>query len=132
VRGTPFDFTKPAEIGARIDQDDQQLKFGSGYDHNFVLNKQGQRLTLAARVEESTSGRVLQVYTTEPGLQLYSGNFLDGSITGKEGKVYNRRYGFCLEAQHFPDSPNKPKFPSVLLIPGQRYTQTTVYKFSTK
>lgn len=132
VRGTPFDFTRPAEIGARIEQDDQQLKFGNGYDHNFVLNKQGKRLTLAARAYEPTTGRVMQVYTTEPGMQLYAGNFLDGSITGKDGKVYNRRYGFCLEAQHFPDSPNKPKFPSVVLAPDQRYTQTTIYKFSTK
>jgi aldose 1-epimerase len=132
VRGTPFDFTRTAEIGARIDQDDPQLKFGSGYDHNFVLNKAGKRLTLAARAYEPTSGRVLQVYTTEPGVQLYAGNFLDGSITGKDGKVYKRNYGFALEAQHFPDSPNQPKFPSVVLGPGQRYTQTTIYKFSTK
>jgi aldose 1-epimerase len=132
VRGTPFDFTKPAEIGARIDQDDPQLKFGNGYDHNFVLNKQGKRLTLAARAYEAASGRVMQVYTTEPGMQLYAGNFLDGSITGKDGKVYKRRYGFCLEAQHFPDSPNKPWFPPVVLTPGRRYTQTTIYKFSTK
>jgi aldose 1-epimerase len=132
VRGTPFDFTKPVEIGARIDQDDQQLKFGHGYDHNFVLNKQGKRMTLAARAYEATSGRVMQVYTTEPGVQLYAGNFLDGSITGKDGKVYQRHYGFCLEAQHFPDSPNQSKFPSVVLAPGQAYWQTTIYKFSTK
>jgi aldose 1-epimerase len=132
VRGTPFDFTRPAEIGARIDQNDQQLKFGNGYDHNFVLNKQGKSLTLAARAYEATTGRAMQVYTTEPGVQLYAGNFLDGSITGKDGKVYQRRYGFCLEAQHFPDSPNQPKFPSVVLTPGQRYTQTTIYKFSAK
>jgi aldose 1-epimerase len=132
VKGTPFDFTRAMEIGARIDQDDEQLKFGSGYDHNFVLNKEGRRLTLAARAYEPTTGRVMRVYTTEPGVQLYAGNFLDGSITGKDGKVYNRRYGFCLEAQHFPDSPNQPKFPSVVLMPGQKYTQTTIYKFSTK
>ena len=131
VRGTPFDFTKPTEIGARIDQDDQQLKFGNGYDHNFVLIK-GKRLSLAAIVKEPTTGRVMQVSTTEPGMQFYSGNFLDGSITGKDGKVYQRRYGFCLEAQHYPDSPNEPKFPSVVLNPGQRYTQTTIYKFSAK
>ena len=131
VRGTPFDFTKPTDIGARIEQDDQQLKFGNGYDHNFVLIK-GKRLSLAAIVSEPSSGRVMQVYTTEPGMQFYSGNFLDGSITGKDGKVYNRRYGLCLEAQHYPDSPNKPKFPSVVLNPGQRYTQTTIYKFSAK
>jgi aldose 1-epimerase len=132
VRGTPFDFTRAAEIGARIDQDDQQLKFGNGYDHNFVLNKAGKGLTLAARAYEPNSGRVMQVYTTEPGVQLYSGNFLDGSITGKDGKIYQQHYGFCLEAQHFPDSPNEPRFPSVVLAPGQRYTQTTIYKFSTK
>lgn len=131
VRGTPFDFTKPTDIGARIEQDDQQLKFGNGYDHNFVLIK-GKRLSLAAIASEPTTGRVMQVYTTEPGMQLYSGNFLDGSITGKDGKVYRRRYGFCLEAQHYPDSPNEPKFPSVVLNPGQRYTQTTIYKFSAK
>ena len=132
VQGTPFDFLKARSIGERIDQDDEQLKFGSGYDHNFVLNKQGKRLTLAARVYEPNTGRTMQVFTTEPGMQFYSGNFLDGSITGKDGKVYNRRYGFCLEAQHYPDSPNEPKFPSVLLNPGQKYTQTTIYKFSAK
>jgi len=132
VSGTPFDFMTATEIGARIEQDEQQLKFGNGYDHNFVLNKQGKRLTLAASVYELTTGRAMQVSTTEPGLQFYSGNFLDGSITGKEGKVYQRRYGFCLEAQHYPDSPNHPEFPSVVLNPGQRYTQTTIYKFSAK
>jgi aldose 1-epimerase len=132
VRGTPFDFTRTTAIGARIDQDDEQLKFGRGYDHNFVLNKSGKSLTLAARASESTSGRVMEVFTTEPGVQLYTGNFLDGSITGKDGKVYNQHYGFCLEAQHFPDSPNKPAFPSVVLTPGRRYTQTTIYKFSAK
>jgi len=131
VRGPPFDFTKPTEIGARLNQDDQQLKFGNGYDHNFVLIK-GKRLSLAAIVNEPTTGRVMQVLTTEPGMQFYSGNFLDGSITGKDSKVYQRRYGFCLEAQHYPDSPNEPKFPSVVLNPGQRYTQTTIYKFSAK
>ncbi|HEX3143298.1 MAG TPA: aldose epimerase family protein, partial [Pyrinomonadaceae bacterium] len=115
VSGTPFDFMRATEIGARIEQNEQQLKFGNGYDHNFVLNKQGKRLTLAATVYELTTGRAMQVSTTEPGLQFYSGNFLDGSITGKDGKVYQRRYGFCLEAQHYPDSPNEPKFPSVVL-----------------
>jgi aldose 1-epimerase len=132
VSGTPFDFTRPAAIGARIDQDDEQLKFGRGYDHNFVLTKKGKSLTLAARAFEPTTGRVMEVLTTEPGMQLYTGNFLDGSITGKDGKVYNQHYGFCLEAQHFPDSPNKPAFPSVVLAPGQRYTQTTIYKFAAK
>lgn len=130
VKGTPLDFTQPTPIGARIEQEDEQLLFGHGYDHNWVLNKSDVSLTLAARVEEPRTGRVLEVYTTEPGLQFYSGNFLDGSITGKANRVYGRRAGFCLEAQHFPDSPNKPHFPSVVLAPGQHYRQTTVYKFS--
>lgn len=132
VKGTPFDFTRTTKIGARIEHDDAQLKFGSGYDHNFVLNKTRNSLMLAAEVYEPTSGRVLEVFTTEPGLQFYSANFLDDTITGKGGKIYRRRYGFCLEAQHFPDSPNKPKFPSTVLNPGQKYSQTTIYKFSTR
>lgn len=130
VKGTPLDFTRPTPIGARIEEQDEQLLFGHGYDHNWVLNKSDASLTLAARVKEPRTGRVLEVYTTEPGLQFYSGNFLDGSITGKANRVYGRRAGFCLEAQHFPDSPNKPHFPSVVLAPGQQYRQTTVYKFS--
>jgi aldose 1-epimerase len=132
VKGTPMDFTKPAAIGARINQDDEQLKLGRGYDHNFVLNGGDGKLKLAARVFEPTSGRVLEVYTTEPGVQFYTGNFLDGSITGKGGQVYQQRYGFCLESQHFPDSPNQPKFPSTVLKPGQKYTSTTIYKFLTR
>ncbi len=136
VKGTPFDFTTPHKIGERIDQtSDEQIRFGGGYDHNFVLNKKGNELSLAARVYEPTSGRVMEVYTTEPGVQFYTGNFLDGTIVGKEGKVYKRRYGFCLETQHFPDSPNKqdnPKFPSVVLRPGQKFTSQTIYRFSTK
>jgi aldose 1-epimerase len=132
VKGTPMDFTKPTAIGARIEQKDEQLLFGLGYDHNWVLNKTGASLTLAARVYEPTTGRVMEVYTTEPGIQFYTGNFLDGTITGKGGKVYQKRYGFCLETQHFPDSPNKPSFPSTVLRPSRKYTQTTVYKFSTK
>ena len=132
VKGTPFDFTKSTAIGARIDQDNEQLKFGSGYDHNFVLNKNGDELSLAATVYEPTSGRVMEVYTTEPGVQFYTGNFLDGSTKGKAGQTYPRRSGFCLETQHFPDSPNKPKFPSVVLRPGKTYTQTTIYKFSVR
>jgi aldose 1-epimerase len=132
VKGTPFDFTTPTAIGARIDQKDEQLIFGKGYDHNFVLNKTGERLSLAARVYEPTSGRVMEVYTTQPGMQFYTGNFLDGTITGKSGKVYPRRSGFCLETQHFPDSPNKPGFPSTVLKPGQKYAQTTIYKFAVK
>jgi len=133
VKGTPMDFIKPAVIGARIDQQDEQLSFGKGYDHNWVLNatKAG-GLAFAARVYEPTSGRVMEVFTTEPGIQFYSGNFLDGSITGKGGQVYKHRSGLCLETQHFPDSPNKPAFPSTVLRPGQRYRTTTVHRFSTK
>ena len=131
VKGTPMDFTQPTAIGARIEQQDEQLILGKGYDHNWVLkpNKSG-NLSLAARVYEPRSGRVMEVSTTEPGLQFYSGNFLDGNITGKGGQVYKQRSGFCLETQHFPDSPNKPRFPSTVLKPGQQYTSTTVYKFS--
>ena len=130
VAGTPFDFTKPTAIGARIDDPHEQIKFGGGYDHNFVLNRTGPGLSLAARVSEPVSGRILEVHTTEPGVQFYTGNFLDGSITGKGGQVYNRRTGFCLETQHFPDSPNQPSFPSTVLEPGQRYQTTTVFAFS--
>ena len=130
VGGTPLDFRQPVAIGARIDQDDPQLKFGGGYDHNWVLNSQDGSLALAARVYEPTTGRVIEVYTTEPGLQFYSGNFLDGSQVGKGGLGYGHRSGFCLETQHFPDSPNKPDFPPTVLEPGAEYTHTTIYKFS--
>jgi len=132
VKGTPMDFTKPMTIGAHIDDNYDQLQLAGGYDHNWVLNKAGNSLSLAARVYEPTTGRVMEVSTTEPGVQFYAGNFLDGTITGKGGKVYVKRYGFCLETQHYPDSPNKPSFPSTLLKPGQKYTTTTVYKFSAK
>jgi len=133
VQGTPFDFRKPTAIGERINADDEQLKLGKGYDHNFVLIKNRPNgLTLAARAEEPASGRVLEVWTTEPGIQLYTGNFLDGSIHGKGGIAYSQRTAFCLETQHFPDSPNHPNFPSTLLTPRQRYHTTTIYKFSTK
>lgn len=132
VKGTPFDFTRSTAIGARIGQDDEQLKFGHGYDHNWVLNKTGKALTLAAKVYEPTSGRTMDVLTTEPGLQFYSGNFLDGLVKGKSGQDYPRRSGFCLEAQHFPDSPNEPKFPTTVLRPGQKYSQTTIYRFSVR
>jgi len=132
VKGTPMDFTAPAVIGSRIDQKDEQLTLGKGYDHNWVLNNRSGKLALAASAYEPNSGRLLEVYTTEPGLQFYSGNFLDGSITGKHGQVYKRRYGFCLETQHFPDSPNKPGFPSTALKPGQRYKSATIYRFSVK
>ena len=130
VAGTPFDFRQPHAIGERIGAKDQQLDFGKGYDHDFVLDGQVGVLRAAARVTEPKSGRVMEVLTTEPGVQFYTGNFLDGSLRGKGGKVYAQRYGFCLETQHFPDSPNKPDFPSVVLRPGERYQTTTVYKFS--
>jgi len=132
VKGTPFDFTKATAIGARIDQKDEQLNFGKGYDHNWVLNKGNGGMTKAAEVYEPNSGRVLEVLTTEPGLQFYTGNFLDGSIHGKGGKTYGRRGGFCMETQHYPDSPNKPSFPSTELKPGQTYHTTTVYRFSAR
>ena len=128
VAGTPFDFRKPTAIGARIEQDDEQLKLGKGYDHNFVLSGKG--VGLAARVVEPTTGRVLEVLTSEPGVQFYSGNFLDGSARGKGGKTYGRRSAFCLETQHFPDSPNHQKFPTTELKPGEKYHSTTIYKFS--
>jgi aldose 1-epimerase len=131
VAGTPFDFRQPHVIGERIDAADEQIKFGGGYDHNFVLNGAAGTLRPAARVVEPMTGRVLEVSTTEPGVQFYTGNFLDGTIKGKSGKPYQRRSGFCLETQHFPDSPNQPQFPSTTLKPGQRYQSTTVYKFTT-
>jgi aldose 1-epimerase len=130
VEGTPFDFRKPTTIGARINQDDEQLKFGKGYDHNWVINKPAGKLGLMARVAEPTSGRVLEVLSTEPGLQFYTGNFLDGTITGKGGWVYQFRNAFCMEPQHYPDSPNHPNFPSVVLKPGQVYKHTLIYRFS--
>jgi aldose 1-epimerase len=129
VEGTPFDFRKEMPIGARIDGDHPQLKIGSGYDHNFVLTRNGNDLEQFARVVDPTSGRTLTVATTEPGVQFYSGNKLDGSITGKSGHIYRTRTGFCLETQHFPDSPNKPAFPSTILRPGQEYRSTTVFSF---
>ena len=130
VEGTPMDFRTPALIGARIGVKDDQLRFGRGYDHNWVLNRTGAGLSLAARVSEKTSGRVMEVWTTEPGVQFYSGNFLDGTSIGKGGKAYAYRTGLCLETQHFPDSPNKPAFPTTVLRPGENFTSTTVYKFS--
>ncbi len=132
VQGTPFDFNKPTAIGARIDQPDQQLKYGNGYDHNFVINKGMGGLTKCAEVFEPKSGRVMEVSTTEPGVQFYTGNFLDGTIHGKGGKVYAHRGALCLETQHFPDSPNKPNFPSTELKPGQTYHTVTVYRFSAR
>ena len=133
VAGTPFDFRKPTPIGARINDDNEQLKFGRGYDHNFVLNRDDKKgLLLAARVYDKKSGRELEVWTTQPGVQFYSGNFLDGSIHGKGGVAYGHRFGFCLETQHYPDSPNHPNFPSTELKPGQRYHGVTVFKFLTR
>ena len=130
VDGSPFDFRTPTAIGARIGQEDEQLKFGGGYDHNWVINKPMGQLGLMARVYEPTSGRVMEVWSTDPGLQFYSGNFLDGKNKGKGGWVYKYRNGFCMEPQHYPDSPNQPNFPSVVLKPGQTYRNTIIYKFS--
>jgi aldose 1-epimerase len=132
VKDTPFDFTKSTAIGARIEQNDEQLQFGKGYDHNWVLNQGGGALAKAAEVYEPGSGRVLEVWTTEPAMQFYTGNFLDGSIHGKGGKIYPRRGAFCMETQHYPDSPNHPAFPSTTLEPGATYHTTTVYRFSAR
>jgi len=135
VADTPFDFTSPTPIGARIDADHTQIEYGGGYDHNFVLDRSAagkDSLALAARVVEPQTGRVMTVHTTEPGVQFYTGNFLDSSLTGKDGAVYERRYGFCLETQHFPDSPNQPNFPSTILQPGETYRSRTIFTFSTQ
>jgi aldose 1-epimerase len=129
VTGTPFDFKAPTAIGARIDAKDEQIKNGGGYDHNFVINRSGPGLVHFAHVVEPTSGRTLDVSTTEPGVQFYSGNFLDGTITGKGGRVYPRRSGFCLETQHYPDSPNHANFPTTILQPGAVYKSRTVFAF---
>lgn len=131
VKGTPFDFRVATRIGERIEADNEQLRTGKGYDHNWVLDRKGKGLTLAARLVDPKSGRTLEVRTTEPGLQFYSGNFLDGTITGKGGKVYGHRSGLCLETQHYPDSPNQPSFPSTILRPGEAYHTTTVFSFGT-
>jgi aldose 1-epimerase len=129
VEGTPFDFRKPVAIGKRIDQDHPQIANGKGYDHNWVLNRAGSGLQLAARVLDPVSGRTLEVRTTEPGMQFYAGNFLDGTLKGKGGQIYGRRSGFCLETQHYPDSPNQPTFPSTIVKPGQEYKSQTVFRF---
>ena len=131
VAGTPLDFHHPTAIGARINSDNEQMKLGGGYDHNYVLNGKMGVLQQAARVVEPTTGRVLTVETTQPGVQFYSGNFLDGTLHGKHGHVYVKRSGFCLETQHFPDSPNHPKFPTSELKPGETYHETTIFTFST-
>jgi aldose 1-epimerase len=130
VEVTPFDFRKTTAIGARINVKDEQLKFGLGYDHNWVIDKPVGKLALMAEVREASSGRIMQVLSTEPGLQFYSGNFLDGSNVGKGGVAYQYRTGFCMEPQHYPDSPNKPDFPAVVLNPGQVYHNTIIYRFS--
>jgi aldose 1-epimerase len=130
VAGTPFDFRTPHAIGERIDADDAQLRLGQGYDHNFVLDHAPNQLAEAAEVYEPTTGRILRVLTTEPGVQFYTANHLDGSITGKEGRVYKRRYAFCLETQHFPDSPNHAGFPTTELKPGQKFHSVTILEFS--
>ena len=133
VKDTPFDFTKPKPIGRNImDDSNEQIKFGGGYDHNFVLNKGAGGFTKAAEAFDSKSGRVLEVATTEPGVQFYTGNFLDGKLLGKGNKAYGKRYAFCLETQHYPDSPNKPQFPSTVLRPGEEYKSRTVWKFSAR
>lgn len=132
VEGTPFDFTSPTAIGKRLSEENTQLAYGKGYDHNFVLNKkEAGVLTQAAKVTDPGSGRTMEVFTTEPAIQFYGGNFLDGSDTGKEGKPYKQREAFCLETQHFPDAPNHPGFPSTVLSPGEIYHSLSVYRFST-
>lgn len=133
VKGTPLDFTMPTTVGARIGNDDEQLKLGKGYDHNWVLNQTTPGVLMkAATVSEASSGRVMEVWTTEPGMQFYTGNFLDGTITGKGGWTYQFRNGFCMEPQHFPDSPNQPSFPTTVLKPGDIYKNTIIYKFSVR
>ena len=130
VEGTPFDFRTPTKIGARINDANEQLKRGLGYDHNYVVKREGTALALASRVVEPLTGRTMEITTTEPGIQFYSGNFLDGTITGKGGRVYGHRSGFCLETQHYPDSPNQSCFPSSILQLGQEYHSRTVFGFS--
>ncbi len=133
VKGTPMDFTSPHKVGERIGQEDEQLKLGPGYDHHYVLNRKGEGLSFAARMYEATSGRVMEVWSTEPGIQVYSGNFLEGKQprdVGKGGAVYAFRTGFCLEPSHFPDSVNQPAFPSTVLNPGEWYSGKTVYRFA--
>jgi len=132
VAGTPFDFLTSTPIGKRINDDNEQLKLARGYDQNWALDSEGKKVALAAEAYEPTTGRVLEVLTDQPGMQFYTGNFLDGSVTGTGGKVYKQRYAFCLETQHFPDSPNHPKFPTTKLKPGQTFKSTTIYRFSAR
>jgi aldose 1-epimerase len=131
VAGTPFDFSKPTVVGARINDQNEQLKLGGGYDHNFVVNGQPGSLRLAAIMTEPENGRTMTVETTEPGVQFYTGNFLSGAFTGRHGISYGKRTGFCLETQHYPDSPNQPSFPSTLLRPGDTFKSTTTFAFGT-
>jgi aldose 1-epimerase len=132
VKATPFDFTQLTKIGARVEADDQQLKFGKGYDHCWVLRNQSRKVALAATLYDPSSGRAMDLSTDQPGIQFYGGNFLDGTVTGKKGVKYQFRTALCLETQHYPDSPNKPSFPSVVLRPGQTYRHTMVLRFYTK
>ena len=132
VTGTPFDFLTAHAIGERINQDEEQLKLGNGYDHNWIIDGRAGTLRLAATAYDATSGRTMQVWSTEPGMQFYSGNFLDGTLTGKSGKIYQRRFGFCFETQHYPDSPNHPAFPTTTLKKGTTYRSTTIYRFGSK
>jgi aldose 1-epimerase len=132
VKGTPLDFTTQTKVGARIDDNYEQLVLGKGYDHNFVINRKAEGLVLAARAYEPVSGRVMEISTDQPGVQFYTGNFLDGTVTGKQGHVYKQRYGLCFETQQFPDSPNHPEFPSAVLRPGQTFHSRTILKFSAK
>jgi aldose 1-epimerase len=132
VENTPFDFREATAIGKQIDADDQQIRYGKGYDHNWAVNAYNKQVRLIASLYDPSSGRLMKVYSDQPGLQFYSGNFLDGSISGKNGIKYNFRSALCLETQYYPDSPNKPEFPSATLKPGQIYRQTTIYAFSVK
>jgi aldose 1-epimerase len=132
VADTPLDFSTPNKIGQRIELPNEQLRFAGGYDHNYVVDRSDDSLVLAATVLEPLSGRALEVHTTEPGVQFYSGNFLTGSFAGKKGHVYQRRHGFCLETQHYPDSPNQPSFPPVILQPGGTLASTTIYRFDVR
>jgi aldose 1-epimerase len=132
VEGTPFDFTSPTKVGERVNDDDVQLKNGLGYDHNWVLDKDSTEMSFACRLSEETTGRVLEIFTIEPGLQFYSGNFMDGSVKGKSGKPYVYRGALIFEPQHFPDSPNQENFPNTVLSPGEKYYHKSIYKFSVK
>jgi aldose 1-epimerase len=132
VKGTPFDFTTPHRVGDRINAADEQIKLGNGYDHNWVLNKQGKEMSFAAMAYDATSGRIMEVWTTSPGVQFYTGNFLDGTVTGKNGWTYKMRDALCFEPQCFPDSPNHPAFPSTVLSPGETYHNSMIYKFLIK